>query len=374
MRITAAVAVEVGRPLVVDEVELSEDLGSHEVLVRNVATGICHTDVTNRDAPPDSLMGRKPIVLGHEGAGVVERIGSEVTTLAVGDHVVMTYYSDGTCPSCSRGHEAYCGNAFIPNFGGARLDGSHALASLDGTPISGSYHQQSSFATYSIATDRNAIKVQGDLPLETLAPLGCGLLTGAGAVRNRLKPRAGASFAVFGVGALGIAALHMAKKAGCSPIIAVDLHASRLATAQEFGATHVIDASSAADTVAELLTICPVGVDYAYEATGSVAVMEQVITGLATGGSCVLSGVVIDPAVQVKVQAQAFLRGITINGVLLGDGDPVGTIEELIEDIRADRFPIDKIIATYDLHEINDAIRDGERGVTIKPVVRFSAE
>ena len=130
-----------------------------------------------------------------------------------------------------------------------------------------------------------AIKVQGDLPLETLAPLGCGLLTGAGAVRNRLKPRAGASFAVFGVGALGIAALHMAKKAGCSPIIAVDLHASRLATAQEFGATHVIDASSAADTVAELLTICPVGVDYAYEATGSVAVMEQVITGLATGGS-----------------------------------------------------------------------------------------
>src|SRR6185369_11019611 len=175
MRIVAALAVEAGKPLLVEEVELADDLAPHELLVRNVATGICHTDITLRDAPPESFMGTRPTALGHEGAGVVERVGVAVTSFVPGDHVIMTYYSDGECRNCHEGHEAYCNASFPGNFSGRRLDGSHALHSLDGTPIYGSYHQQSSFAHYSIANDRNAIKVSKDVNLELLAPLGCGI-------------------------------------------------------------------------------------------------------------------------------------------------------------------------------------------------------
>jgi len=374
MRIVAALAVEAGKPLLVEEVELADDLAPHELLVRNVATGICHTDITLRDAPPESFMGTRPTALGHEGAGVVERVGAAVTSFVPGDHVIMTYYSDGECRNCHEGHEAYCNASFPGNFSGRRLNGSHALHSLDGTPIYGSYHQQSSFAHYSIANDRNAIRVSKDVNLELLAPLGCGILTGGGSVRNRLKPRAGSTIAIFGMGALGFAAAHMARKAGCSSIIAVDLHESRLELAKAFGATHWINASRVEDAVAEVMKICPEGVDHAFEATGSTKVMEQAIAVLGRGGSCVISGAIIDPSAKVTVSPLTFMKGVTINGTLLGDGDPVGTINEFIEDIRAGTFPIDKLVTLYDLDSINSAIDDAMRGTVIKPVVRFPAK
>lgn len=374
MRASAAIAFEVGQPLVIRDVEVADDLAPHEILVRNVATGICHTDVTVRDAPAESRVGQKPIVLGHEGAGIVERVGAEVSTLAVGDHVVLTYYSDGSCAQCHQGREAYCESSFPANFAGTRLDGSHALTSLDGEPIAGSYHQQSSFSTYSIATDRNAIKAPDDLPLELLAPLGCGILTGGGAVRNRIRPRPGGSFAVFGMGALGFAALHMAKQAGCSPIIAIDLHESRLALATEFGATHTVTASRDGNSVAEVRKICPLGVDYSYEATGNVTVMEQAIRVLGGGGRCILSGAIIDPDARVRIAAPSFLRGIDIGGVLLGDGDPFATIGAFIDDVRDGAFPIDRLITVYDFDDINVAIDDALSGAVVKAVVRFPTD
>ena len=374
MRIVAALAVEAGKPFVVQEVEVADDLAPHEILVRNVATGICHTDITLRDASPEAFAGMRPTALGHEGAGVVERVGAAVTSFVPGDHVIMTYYSDGNCSNCHEGHEAYCEASFPGNFSGRRLDGSHALHTVEGVPIYGSYHQQSSFAQYSIANDRNAIKVSKDVNLELLAPLGCGMLTGGGSVRNRLKPRPGSSIAVFGMGALGFAAAHMARKAGCSTIIAVDLHESRLELAKVFGATHFINASKVQDAAAEVLKICPEGADHAFEATGSTKVMEQAISVLARGGSCVVSGAIIDPSAKVCFSPLTFMKGVAINGTLLGDGDPVGTINELIEDFRAGTFPIEKLVTVYELDGINSAVDDMLRGTVIKPVVRFPAK
>jgi aryl-alcohol dehydrogenase len=368
MRIVAALAFETGEPFVIQDVDVAEDLGPHELLVRNVVTGICHTDVTLRDAPH---VGTRPIALGHEGAGVVERVGAAVTDFAPGDHVLMTYYSDGECRNCHEGHEAYCAVSFPGNFSGRRLDGSYALHTLEGAPIHGSHHQQSSFAHYSIANDRNAIKVDKDLDLALLAPLGCGFLTGGGSVRNRLKPRAGSSIVIFGMGALGFAAVHMARKAGCASIIAVDLHENRLELAKAFGATHCINASQVGDAVAEVMKTHPEGVDHAFEATGSTKVMEQAIAVLGRGGSCVLSGANVDPAAQVGVSPLTFMKGVAINGTLLGDGDPFGTIGEMIADIREGTFPIDKLVVVYELDQINDAIADMMEGTVIKPVIRF---
>jgi len=372
MKITAAVAVEAFRPLVLQEVELADDLGPNEVLVKNVATGICHTDIALRDAPADSVIGRKPYVYGHEGSGLVEKIGSAVTAVKPGDAVVMIYYSDGTCASCLDGQEAYCEQFSKNNFSGVRIDGRYALHSLSGEPIAAAHHQQSSFATYSIATDRNVIKAPNDIPLELLGPLGCGFLTGGGAVRNRLKPRAGASFAMFGMGALGFAAIHMAKKAGCSPIIAIDLHEGRLELAKAFGATHTVNASKTSDTVAELRAICPGGVDYTYEAAGSTKVMNQAIQVLAKHGTCLISGVVTDPSARLQIAPTDLMSGLTIGGVLLGDGDPAGVILELIEDIRAGAFPIERLVRMYDFKEINVAIEDALSGEVIKPILRLA--
>ena len=371
MKITAAVAWEASAPLTVQEVYLDDDLGPHEVLVRNVATGICHTDIGLRDAPAESFIGRKPYVYGHEGSGIVERIGSSVTTVKPGDPIVMIYYSDGTCQNCEDGQEAYCEQFISANFSGKRLDGRYAIHSLEGEPIAAAHHQQSSFATYSIANDRNVVVAPTDVPLELLAPLGCGFLTGAGGVRNRMKPSAGKSFAMFGMGALGFAAIHMARKAGCSPIIAIDLHERRLELAKEFGATHVIKASKDSDTVAEVRAICPEGVNYSFEAAGNAKVMDQAFQSLAKRGTCILSGVVHDQSALLDIRPAQMMSGRTVGGALLGDGDPVGVVQELIEDIRNGTFPIQKLVRMYEFADINIAMEDADRGDVIKPILRM---
>lgn len=371
MKITAAVARETCAPLSLEEVNLDDELGPHEVLVKNVATGICHTDIGLRDAPADTFMGRKPYVYGHEGAGIVEKIGASVTNVKPGDPVVMIYYSDGTCRNCELGQEAYCDQFLARNFSGTRIDGRHALHSADGEPIAACHHQQSSFATYSIATDRNVIVAPADLPLELLGPLGCGFLTGAGAVRNRMQPRAGTSFAMFGMGALGFAAIHMARKAGCSTIIAIDLHEERLELAKAFGATHVIKASKDRDTVADVRAICPDGVNYSIEAAGSVRVMDQAFQALAKRGTCLIAGIDSNPAARLDIGPGHMTSGRTVGGVLLGDGDPVGIVLELMDDIRNGSFPIDKLVRIYDFADVNEAIEDALRGDVIKPILRI---
>lgn len=377
MKIMAAVTPSAGADFVIEEVNLTEDLGPHEILVKNIASGICHSDIALRDVPdgfqaiPGIDFVPKPIIFGHEGAGIVEKTGSEVTDIDVGDHVVMSFEYCGECPACNIDKHAYCPD-FIPlNLSGERVGGGSTVSSDKYPNLKASVHQQSSFSTYCVATDKNTVKVPKDAPLEILGPIGCGFLTGAGAVINRLKPRTGSSFAAFGCGPLGFAAMFMAKKAGCSKIIAVDLHESRLELAKEFGATHTVNASEQ-DSVEAVKALTGMGADYAFEATGVVQVMNQMVESLGPFGHGVVAGVVTDQNIKAEYSpAWMEVFGKTLSGIQMGDGDMRGVITQLVDAVIAGDFPMEKIVKFYELDEINQAIADSKSGSTIKAILRM---
>ena len=277
MKIKAAVCPEMGKPFELQHVELDKPR-SDEVLVRIIGTGLCHTDLLFKDHMGIPL----PAVYGHEGAGIVEKVGSDVTTLEPGDHVAISYNSCGKCTNCLSGKPFYCLQFTETNYGGVRGDGSFPI-SMNGTPIFGCFFGQSSFAEFALATERNLVKVPTDIPIEILGPLGCGIQTGAGTVQNALKAERGSSIAVFGAGAVGLSAVMMAKVVGCEPIICIDIKAERLKFAKEVGATHVINAQES-EVVEEILSISELGVDYSIEATAVPSVYRQAVDCLnATG-------------------------------------------------------------------------------------------
>ena len=249
MQVTAAVAREPRQPLTIEELEL-DDLRPNEVLVRMVASGVCHTDAIVRDQVYPTPL---PAVLGHEGAGVVERIGDSVTTVQPGDHVLLAAAYCGKCDRCRSGQMAYCENLFAADFGGRRPDGTTAL-SKDGEVISSHFFGQSSFATYANVVEESVVRVDPDVSLEVVAPLGCGIQTGAGAVLNELKPALNSTLVVIGTGAVGSGAIMAGAIAGCARIIAVDIHTSRLDLAKELGATDVINTKNA-DLTDEILRL-----------------------------------------------------------------------------------------------------------------------
>jgi aryl-alcohol dehydrogenase len=236
VQITAAVVEEQSGPFTLRELELGE-LRDDEVLVEVAAAGICHTDLICRD---QWLPVPLPAVLGHEGAGVVVEVGRRAMELAAGDRVAMSYDCFGECPACLQGRGAYCYSFFSHNFAASRPeDGSSALGE-----VGGNFFCQSSFATHSVARERNVVKLDADIPFEIAAPFGCGIQTGAGAVLNGLQPEEGSSIPVFGAGAVGLDAVMAASLSGCNPIVVVDRRWNRLELAQEVGATHVVDAST----------------------------------------------------------------------------------------------------------------------------------
>jgi aryl-alcohol dehydrogenase len=215
------VAREPRQPLTIEELEL-DDLRPNEVLVKMVASGVCHTDAIVRDQVYPTPL---PAVLGHEGAGIVERIGDSVTTVRPGDHVLLAAAYCGKCDRCRSGQMAYCENLFAADFGGRRPDGTTAL-SKDGEVISSHFFGQSSFATYANVVEESVVRIDSDVPLEIVAPLGCGIQTGAGAVLNELKPTLNSTLVVIGTGAVGSGAIMAGGIAGCARIIAVDIHTS----------------------------------------------------------------------------------------------------------------------------------------------------
>lgn len=363
---TAAVTACCGAPWELHEVEI-DDPKPDEVLVRIVATGLCHTDVSVRDQHlPVSL----PAVLGHEGAGVVERVGSAVRDLQVGDHVVLCVASCGRCRNCCRGLPTYCENALPLNFSGRRPDGSATLRQ-NGAAIGGSFFGQSSFATYALATENNAVRVPRDLPLELLGPLGCGIQTGAGTVINALSVSFGSSIAVFGAGAVGLAAIMAARVVGCTTIIAIDMHANRLQLATEVGATHVIDASTMPDVVAAVRAIVG-GVEFAVDTTAVPAVARQSVACLAPLGQCAIVGV-YKPGTELTIPADSLFFGQRIGGAVEGDSIPKLFIPQLIELWRQGRFPFERLLTFYDFDQINQAVLDSKAGSVIKPVIRIAA-
>lgn len=363
MKIQAAVSREIGQPPSIETLEM-EDPRPGEILVRVVASGICHTDLGVNSRP-----GPRPIVLGHEGAGIVERVGAGVTRLVPGDHVVLSVNYCGECPSCERNFHSYCYEMLPRNFGGTRMDGTSPL-SKNGDKIHARFFGQSSFATYSLADERSAIPVSKDLSLETLGPLGCGVQTGAGTIINSLKVRAGDSIAIFGTGSVGLSAVMAARLVGAARIIAVDVVPSRLALAMELGATDALNASDG-DAGKVILETTRYGVNYTLNTTNVPAIYAQALACLAHQG---IAAFLAPPRGDWTPDMFHMLSGgRSVRGILGGDSTPSLFVPMLIDYYRQGRFPFDRLIKVYPFDRIAEAFADSESGRTIKPVLRMPA-
>lgn len=364
MQIRAAVTRSPRQPFTIENVELSAPRPD-EVLVRLVATGICHSDMTLVDqSGPFALP--FPIVLGHEGAGIVEALGKDVSGLEIGDHVVLTFASCGHCKPCSDHNPAFCSEFGALNLAGSRPDGSATMHDASGGSIHAAFLSQSSFATYAIARSRNTVKVRKDAPLKLLGPMGCGMITGAGTVFNVMQPKAGDTIAIMGAGAVGFAAIFAARLCGVSRIIAIDKVTGRLDLAGELGATDLIDTSSK-DLSEQLADIGPI--DYALDTTGVPAVLEPVIASLAPQGVCCIAGASRQPEMTLNIWNM--LPGKVIRGIFEGDCDPQIIIPKLVDHFMDGSFPIDRISRFYDFEDINAAAQAGVSGETIKPIIVF---
>jgi aryl-alcohol dehydrogenase len=354
--IRAAVLRRRGGPLQIETLQM-EGPRDDEVLVRLVASGICHTDISYIKEWYTASEG--PLILGHEGAGVVERVGRRVKGFRRGDHVVLSYQSCGSCSACRSGRPADCRYLYDLNFGFRRPGGGNAY---NGSGVKGHFFGQSSFATHALATARNLVKVRKDLPLAMLAPLGCGLQTGAGTVMNSLAVGAGESIAVFGTGSVGLAAIMAARIIGASPIIGIDVRPRRLVLARELGATHTID-SRKEDVASRIRDVTGRGVDYSIEGTGDDDMFRLSMELLNPGGTAALLTGASGPG--------RLPGGRKALSIIQGDAVPQLFIPRLIRLYRKGLFPFDRFVRFYGFREINRAIADSIRGTTIKPVLRI---
>jgi aryl-alcohol dehydrogenase len=365
MRVTAAVAREECEPFTIEDVELDEPR-SDEILVEIHSVGLCQADVTIKDQwMPMPL----PAVFGHEGAGIVSAVGSEVTTVVPGDKVVLTFDSCGQCSLCHSGHPAYCLELLARNLSGSRMDGSNALHGTGGEKIHGNFFCQSSFATHSVATERNVVKLDDDVDLDHAASLGCAVQSGAGTVVNRLRPEAGSSIAIFGAGSVGLSAVMAAKLVGCTTIVAVDIQPDRLGIAFELGATHVID-SSRVNPVSAIQQLTGFGVGYSVDTTGVPEAGRQAVDSLAPLGTCAILGMG-PPGSELAIDmTNLLIPGRAVIGVTRGDSRPQDFIPQLIEFHDQGRLPYDRLVDTYALADINKAVEDSENGKVVKAVLK----
>jgi aryl-alcohol dehydrogenase len=369
MKVTAAVVNQSQSSFVLEELDLEEPRAS-EVRVRLSATGLCHTDISvmNRPFPID-----KPIVLGHEGAGVVESVGSAVTKVKPGDRVLLSYNFCGSCPSCAQSAPSYC-NEFAPkNFFGVRADGSTALR-RNGEEVRHNFFGQSSFATHCLCEEQNLVKVDSSVSeelFEMLGPMGCGFQTGAGAILNVLKPQMGDSVVVFGSGAVGMAAIMAAAAVGATTIIAVDRVAERLDQAKEVGATYGILADGSVDVVARIRELTGGGANVILDTTAVPTVMRQAVDALAPLGRCgLVGGAAVGTTLEIDVR-DLFLHGKTLRGIVEGDSVAEDFIPKLIKLQQQGLFPIEKLVRFYKFDEINSAVADSLSGEAVKPILRF---
>jgi aryl-alcohol dehydrogenase len=354
LQVTAALVEGARDPFRLETLELA-DPGADELIVRVVASGICQTDVHGRD---DYFGIPFPCVFGHEGAGVVERTGSAVTKVRRGDRVVMVSPSCGSCAACRRGLPGYCAAARKIKFSGRLRDGREPFR-RGSTPVFGAFFQQSSFATHALATEGNVVTVPDDVSLEHAAAFPCGVNTGAGAVFNVLRPQPGSSIAIFGAGAVGLAALMAARIAGCTTIAVADPHENRLELARELGATQVFREK-------------PEGAfDFALEAAGSPVALRNALDSLAPLGVCCLVGSA-RKGTEARLEMTQLQHGRTLRGCIQGDAPPDTFVPVLFEYFRAGKLPVDRLIAYYDLVEVNRAVADSLSGKTVKPVLRIS--
>jgi aryl-alcohol dehydrogenase len=359
----AAVLRGVDEPFSFEDVVL-EDIRPDELLVKIVATGLCHTDLAIQHG---DIPGAFPFVLGHEGAGTVEQVGSAVAGFKVGDHVGLSFAACGHCDNCLLGKEAYCSNFMLLNIAGVREDGSVTMAGPAGESLHGSFFGQSSFASHAIVAARNAVKVPEDVPLEIVGPLGCGIQTGAGTVLNSLSLPAGSSIVVGGTGAVGLAGIMAAKVAGATTIIALDVLPERLEMATKLGATHTVNGRTE-DAVARIMEITGgLGAEYGLDTTAVPGVIENIVAATSFGAKIALVGV---PRAGAQVSLGLISgAGKSFIGAVEGDAVPQVFIPRLLALFQAGQFPFDQLITTYPFEKLEQAIADTASGAAVKAVL-----
>jgi aryl-alcohol dehydrogenase len=366
VKIRAAVAWQAGAALSIEEFDLDEPRDD-EILVRLEAAGVCHTD---DNARLGRLPVRYPIILGHEGAGTVERVGREVTRVGPGDRVLLTPDYCGRCEQCVLGLTPYCDDAIALTFHGTRPDGS-PRASQDGKPVRAAFFGQSSFASHSLVTERNIVPVGPSAPLHYLAGFTCGVQTGAGAILNAMPVHAGSRVAIWGAGAVGLAALMAAKASGAAEIVAVDRVARRLALAADLGATVTIDTTGQelADVSAAVYHSSGRGADVALDTTGNPVVIAAMVRSLATHGT---ASVITSSGAPVTLPpGDLLLRGRQLRGTMGGHINPTVFIPRLLDLHAQGRFPVDRLVKNYPFAQLGTALADSLSGATVKPVLTF---
>jgi alcohol dehydrogenase len=360
VKIRAAVLEQTGGTLTVEELELAAPRRG-EVLVRLHASGVCHSDLNAVDGTAET---RCPAVLGHEGAGVVEAVGPDVTRVAVGDHVALSWApSCGTCTECLRELPQLCSTAWPAMGAGGLLDGTTRLT-RDGSPV---YHYSfiSSFAEAAVLPERSCVRIADDVPFDVAGLVGCAVTTGVGAVWRTASVRPGDRVAVFGCGGVGLSAVLAAAATGAAPVIAVDVNAQKLADAQQLGATDgVLWAGSAEETAAAVADASGGGVDYAIEATGRPEAMLAAFLSTRARGAAVLIGIPRADAV-LPLPALSIPRlERRVLGSLYGSSRPERDFVTILELYRQGLLPLDRLIShRLRLEEIApavDVLRSGE--------------
>ncbi|CZT11553.1 related to zinc-containing long-chain alcohol dehydrogenase [Rhynchosporium graminicola] len=369
--ITEALVVhEPGAPFVYQSITVEDQLRDDEVLVRIRATGVCHTDLNF--AKEESVPGLFPGVFGHEGAGVVVRIGAAVTNVSTGDHVLLTYSSCGNCKYCKNHESSFCYDFEKANFGVGRSDGSKAYGTEDGSAITSHFFGQSSFSKHSIVMASSVVKIDRSLPLEDLAPLGCGIMTGAGAMINVVKPKSDDIVCVVGAGAVGLAALMALNLCSSRPtkVIAVDVVPEKLELAKKYGATHVINSRELNDLKTALLESTDGrGIDGSIDTTGRPEIVGTLLKATAKKGMVVQVGV---GKLTAEVSTSVFdtvNTGRVYLGCAMGNCYPQEFIPMLVAAWKSGDFPFTELEVKYSAKDMDTAVKGILSGKVIKAIM-----
>ncbi len=355
------------QPLGIETVSLASP-GPGEVCVRLTAAGLCHSDLSVIDG---SRLRPLPMVLGHEAAGIVVELGSDVADLELGNQVVFSFVpACGHCGPCASGRAALCEPGAQANTAGELLGGSRRLADSAGHPLN-HLLGVSGFAEFCVASARSVVRVDRDLPREIAALFGCAVITGVGAVVNTARISPGQSAAIFGLGGIGLAALLGARASGAFPLIAVDISEAKLSIARELGAQHCLDARDPA-LIPSVRELTRGGVDYAIESAGIETAFAQAYAVTRRGGTTVAVGLpapdrrISVPAVSVVAEER------TIKGSYMGSAVPSRDLPRFIAMYRAGLLPVDRLLThTLSLAEINLGFDRLARGEAIRQVILF---
>jgi len=365
----AAVAWGPGQPLKIEEVDLMPPQKG-EVLVRIVATGVCHTDAYTLSGQDSE--GKFPCILGHEGGGVVEAIGEGVTSVAVGDHVIPLYTPEcGKCKFCLSGKTNLCQAIRATQGQGLMPDGTTRF-SKDGQPI---YHYMgtSTFSEYTVLPEISLAKINKDAPLEKVCLLGCGVTTGMGAVMNTAKVKAGDTVAVFGLGGIGLSAIIGAVMAKASRIIAIDINESKFDIARQLGATDVINPKNFDKPIQDVIVeMTDGGVDFSFECIGNVNVMRSALECCHKGwGESVIIGVAPAGA-EISTRPFQLVTGRVWRGTAFGGVKGRTELPDYVERYLKGEFELDTFIThTMPLEQINEAFDLMHEGKSIRTVIHF---